>query len=125
MKASTDYTLKKREYLDELKTHLETIKSFKDVRAISWAQSIRSSYLFIATYNLLLDELLESKKYFFKGAKITCETFKIFKENRYPHLVKKETPPFTALFVNSFLDVVLCDSEELLMDYARIIEDRA
>lgn len=40
MKASTDYTLKKREYLDDLKTHLETIKSFKDVRAISWAQSI-------------------------------------------------------------------------------------
>jgi hypothetical protein len=123
MNASIDYTLKRREYLEDLKTHLNTIKSFKEVRAVSWAQSIRSSYLFIAIYNLLLDESSEAKKYFFKGAKITCETFSIFKENRYPNLIKKETPPFTALFVNSFLDAILCDSEELLMDYARTIED--
>lgn len=107
-------------YLAELYTN---IRYFKEIRASVFGLSIRSSYFLIATLNVSLDLTTESKQYFFKGAKITYYTFLIFKENFYPNLSKTGSLPFTALFSTSFLDAILCDSEDLLFDYARTIED--
>lgn len=118
-----DYIKRRNEEKQDIAEFIKAIRSFREIRSSVFALSIRSRYNFIATYSLLINDFEESKKYFYKGAKIVCETFKIFKEDYYPHLVKKEPIPFTSLFVKSFLDAILCDSEELLMDYARTIED--
>jgi hypothetical protein len=117
------YFARKQVSIHYLRELILNIRNFKEMRANVFALSIRSSYLEIAVTCLLVDEIFDAKKNLYKGAKITCEVFKIFKENRYPNLLKTGNLPFTALFVNSFLDAILCDSEELLIDYARTIED--
>jgi tetratricopeptide (TPR) repeat protein len=108
-------------YSKDLSEHIIDIQKFKEVRATTWALSIRSSYNFIAMAYLFLNKLNQAKRYFYKAAEITSQTFDIFKQNRYPNLIKSEKLPFTSLFVKSFLDAILCDSEELLISYASVI----
>ena len=90
-----------KKYIAELS---QTIRSFKEVRASVFGMSIRGTFSQVAFLSLKLNELNEARKFFYKGAKITAETFHIFKENRYPHLQKIGPLPFTSLFVKSFPD---------------------
>ena len=111
-----------RKYIAEL---AQSIRSFKELRASVFGMSIRSTYSQIAFLSLHLNELNEARKFFFKGAKITAETFRIFKENRYPHLQKIGPLPFTSLFVKSFPDAVLCGSTSMLREYATAIYEES
>jgi hypothetical protein len=117
-----DSYLQRREEEKKYMTELsQSIRSFKEVRASVFGMSIRSTYSQIAYLSLHLNELNEARKFFFKGAKITAETFHIFKEARYPHLQKIGPLPFTSLFVKSFPDAVLCGSTSMLTEYATAI----
>jgi hypothetical protein len=103
------------------KEHLIKIKRYRNIDALTFGLSIPSTFESIALAYVCLQKIAEAKKYFYKSASITAETFRIFKENHYSNLLKSEKLPFTALFGLSFPDVIVCDSEELLISYASVI----
>ncbi|HEY8936431.1 MAG TPA: hypothetical protein VIM65_14470 [Cyclobacteriaceae bacterium] len=117
------YIDRKNDLVADLQRYIKNLHSTKEVRAQSWGLSIRSNFSRLGNLELFLSDVVSAKKNYYKAAKTTVEVFNIFLEDRYPNLQKKETPSFTGLFGTSFMDAVLCDSEELLMDYARTIED--
>ena len=117
------YLERKERYSNDFLNVLIKLKRSKDIRSQSWGLSVINRYNMFGNLDLFLNCIYESKKYFYKSTKLTIEIFKIFKENRYPNLEKKEPLPFTAMFINSFLDAILCDSEEMLLEYARTIHD--
>jgi tetratricopeptide (TPR) repeat protein len=100
---------------------IEQLKKRKDIRATTWVLSIHSYYNFLAMCYISMGKVNESKRYFYKATDIIYQTFDIFKRERYPNLQKSEKLPFTALFGLSFPDVIVCDSEELLISYASVI----
>jgi hypothetical protein len=108
-----------RQYLID---HLKLLRKFKEVRCQTWGGGMRSHYYFMATFSLILGDVIQAKKYYYKAALINVEIRKIFKENRYPNLKKSEELNFTGLFGTSFIHVLLCDSDDLLLEFATIIE---
>lgn len=104
-----------------LEENFAALRTFRDIRAVSWGQSVRSIYVQIAQAYLFLDQLTESKKAFYKATCVTLETLLIFQKNKYPNLVKTEQLKFHTFFVNSFIDAILSDSPTLLKEYSETI----
>lgn len=117
------YIERKRDFSEDFARHLKVLRLTKEIRAQSWGLSIRSRFSTLGNLDLFLNNTISAKRNYYKAAKTTIEIFRIFSENRYPHLQKKETLSFTGLFVTSFIDVILCDSELLLREYAETITD--
>jgi hypothetical protein len=117
------YIDRRRDLLADLEQHFKSLRSTKEVRAQSWGLSIRSSFSRLGNLELFLGDVINAKKNYYKAAKSTIEVFRIFIEDRYPNLQKKEKPSFTGLFATSFIDVILCDGQELQAELARTIFD--
>src|SRR5690349_9763130 len=120
-----DYIERREEEKKYILELAQNIRSFKEMRASVFGMSIRSTYSQAAFLSLKLNDLDNARIFFYKGAKITAETFNIFKENRYPHLQKVGPLPFTSLFVKSFPDAVLCGSSVMLTEYATAIYEES
>lgn len=104
-----------------LRENLIALRMFRDIRAVSWGQNVRSIYVQIAQAHLFLDQITESKKAFYKATCITLETLLIFQNNKYPDLAKTEQLEFHTFFVNNFIDAILSDSRQLLKEYSTAI----
>lgn len=115
-----DSIQRQEEALDQL---IDKSSKVPDLQFATWAAPISVAFQQLARTHALARHWEHARGNFYNAAKFSLELQRLG-DHRFPHLVRRDTPPpFHLAFQHTFLDAILSADEALLRDIAVSLEE--